>query len=309
MRRYKIIGAMLDEETYKKLCEISFQKSVSKTEIIRAAIMNSELTLKCRDKGEIISEVRKGVVNKYSQATSYYFDENVVAKLKQMRMANDTNSAEIIRVLINTTDFSKLDLKSHKELWSETYEKSQRPKRERTTKSTAPPPPNSARFAVMLDETTNQKLLEFSKANDVSCAEIIRTLIDQTSPSLKVKTREETMLESRKRGTAHKMTLYAIYTNKETLDKIKKMKYELKTTYSEITRTLISNAELSKISNIRSRSKVLSDRLKGIHTGKVFNKVNRKQPSKNAPPPQEETNAPTNTITPNNTPEQPDNIS
>jgi hypothetical protein len=277
INEYKIFRVVVDNQTCEKLSNISFEYGVSKAEIIRAAILNSKLTIKCRERGTPISDAKKGVVDKYTDLISCYLDNKVVDKLKKMRMVNDATSSEIIRILINITDFSKLNLRTQKVMLIDAKEKKQKSKKKFTQDITTPKYPNSKhpkRMSLTLDTISKKKIADHAKAKNTSCAEIIRFLIDQTNPDMIFKSRAEMVGESIKRGIPLELSLLPICIGTETFNKIKLMKFKLKTSYSEIVRTLITNTDFSKL-NIRNIQEIISDAIKGLNKGKKYNKKKR----------------------------------
>jgi hypothetical protein len=75
-------------------------------------IRNAHLKINARNKRNKLIDSRKGKRNKNSIREGIYLSDEVLDKLKKIRINNDVSNTEVIRQLIANTDLSKLEFKT-----------------------------------------------------------------------------------------------------------------------------------------------------------------------------------------------------
>ena len=128
MKENSIVFARLDSTTHKKIKEFALMNQISMSEIFRVLIENSKMKLKnVRLTGSVIWDSRRqGKVNK--STVRAYVTEEAFYKLTKMRLENNVSCSEIMRCLIEETDFnnSKLKFKNKAEVYREAVKKNKK---------------------------------------------------------------------------------------------------------------------------------------------------------------------------------------
>ena len=102
----------LEAVTHRKLINFAFEKNLAKSESVRVLIKNDPLEINARNRRDTFVDSLKGKRNKNSIREGIYLSDEVLDKLKKLRINNDASAGEIIRQLISATDLNTLKFKT-----------------------------------------------------------------------------------------------------------------------------------------------------------------------------------------------------
>jgi hypothetical protein len=214
----------LDVTTNRKIKEFALVHGLYVSQVIRALIQKSSMKIKdVRNKVDIINHSKQEGKVDVTNITPI-LSKKLLVKLRKMSLQNKTSCSEIIRNLIDRTDLESLKIKSKIKIM----------------------PIWKIRMGMYLDDMTNNKIRDFSKMNDVSLAEIVRVLIDNSDMKFNARNYGTIVKHGKEKQVNKRMTLISL--TQELFDKIDEAKSRYHTTYSEIIRILIREADLNSIS-------------------------------------------------------------
>lgn len=104
------------------------------------------------------------------------------------------------------------------------------------------------RLSIFLDNKTHNKLKSFSIINGVNMSKIVKTLIDQSEIKISVRDKFTLFLERKVNQCRVNPSIFEL--PEETMQKIVEMREKNHTSYSEVVRALITNADLDHIAII-----------------------------------------------------------
>ena len=118
MDTLKRFGVMLDEKCNDKLRRFSFEHSVTQSQLFRSLVKYAKVDkINVKSSDEIIKEGWGG--DRKDIRKIFLVDEETMDKLKKIRMKNSASYSEIMRQLIEHTNFDKLDYLTHSKHLSE----------------------------------------------------------------------------------------------------------------------------------------------------------------------------------------------
>jgi hypothetical protein len=229
-QKKKIILVRLDAATHRKIKEFTLFYGFNVSEVVRLLIKKSSIKIKdIRNKGEVLDHSKqKGKIDAIT--ILLILSKQVLEKLRKMSLQNKASCSEILRILIDRTDLESLKIK---------------PKIK---------PERTMRILMRLDNFTNKKIKEFSTRSNVSLSEIARVLIDNSDLKLNARNFGAIIMHSKEKGELNNHKSQAWLTE-ELLDKIKEAALHYDTSYSEILRILIKEADLYSMS-FRTRAEI-----------------------------------------------------
>jgi len=101
------------------------------------------------------------------------------------------------------------------------------------------------KIGVRLDEVSFRKVKEYSIMNDISMSEIICTLLNKTPLILKTRQIGEVINEAKEKGNVN-IKMLALFPSDKIILKLKNMCLKNNTSFSEIVRNLIHEANFSE---------------------------------------------------------------
>ena len=229
-QKKKIILVRLDAATHRKIKEFTLFYGFNVSEVVRLVIKKSSIKIKdVRNKSDVLNNSKqKGKIDAIT--ILLILSKQVLEKLRKMSLQNKASCSEILRILIDRTNLESLKIKP-------------KIKPERTTK-----------ILMRLDNFTNKKIKEFSTRSNVSLSEIARVLIDNSDLKLNARNFGAIVMHSKEKGELDNHKTSARLTE-ELLDKIKEAALHYDTSYSEILRILIKEADLDSMS-FRTRDEI-----------------------------------------------------
>jgi len=221
------VTVFLDDSSYRKIKDFGTMNFISLHEIVEVLIKSSDIKVKNIEDVSELYKRSKSRICKHSVA--FYLSEELYIKMRRMRIKNGATNSKIIRNLVKNGDLDKLKFKSK----SSNYI---RKERDIATRK---------RVSIQLYNNTYRKIKTFGAKNNISIAEIMRVLVENSSINVNVRTKSQVIIDSSRKNI--KLINVVIYPDKKLLQKINLMIVKNNSTASEILRVLIDNADFKKM--------------------------------------------------------------
>jgi len=120
MEQRTTIKVGLNDKVFKKLDNFIIENFVSASEVIRVLIQSASMKLDVKSRSILWHESRqnKNESSKNKNLTTFYLNNELIKKLNKLKSENKTSYTEIIKHLIETANFNKLNFKNKTDIYS-----------------------------------------------------------------------------------------------------------------------------------------------------------------------------------------------
>jgi hypothetical protein len=231
MTHKKILKLLLDDQLNTKLRDFTNTNEFTPSEIIRVIVENAKLDINIKD-WESSSKKQSAPKNIEVRIS---MSDTTLDKIKILCEKNKITRSDILRILLEKADLSKMKFQTYREMLLN-----------RLGKNLAETSPvKYENVCSILDYQTYKKLKDFAAKTKTIQSEIIKTLLEQSDIRIETKSRSTIFKEGCRNPKKSIQTTFTI--SKKLKEKINKMRIENRTTYSEIIRRLVHNADLESL--------------------------------------------------------------
>jgi metal-responsive CopG/Arc/MetJ family transcriptional regulator len=241
----KMLAPLFDKELNKKIKDFCLANDVSPSEVLRVLVKRSKIKIDARSRYTLQIEARRGKLLKI--VNRFCVSQETLDKVNKMCIKNNVSCSEIIRKLINDADLQNIKFRKMTDRLIREDGTIDIYLNKRTLAG--------IRLDILLDYNTKKKLKDFSIKHDVPTSEILRVLLEESNIKIDVKDKK-TITNEAAHGHTHDIAC-PFYLPEELIDKIRKMRIENHTSYSEIVRNLIEKNDLKKM-KFRPTNEIIS---------------------------------------------------